>query len=60
MDNKLSRYTLRVPQKLLDKLGFIAKYNGRSKNKEIELLIKKRIESFEKKNGEIELNNKQV
>ena len=60
MDNKLSRYTLRVPQKLLDKLGFIAKYNGRSKNKEIELLIKKRIESWEKKNGEIELNNKQV
>ena len=46
MDN-LPRYTLRIPQELLDKLGYIAEYEGRTKNREIEQLIKKRIAEFE-------------
>ncbi len=52
MDN-LPRYTLRISQELLDKLGYIAEYEGRTKNKEIEQLIKKRIQAFEKIHGEI-------
>ena len=47
MKNDYPRYTLRIPQDLLDKLGYIADYEGRTKNKEIEQLIKKRIAEFE-------------
>ena len=36
MKDNLSRYTLRVEQGLLDKLGYIAEYEGRTKNKELE------------------------
>ena len=53
MSDNLSRYTLRVPQILLDKIGYIANYDGRSKNKEIEFLIKLKIEEFEKEHGKI-------
>jgi len=38
---------------VLDKLGYIAAYEGRTKNKEIEQLIKKRIAEFEQTHGEI-------
>ena len=47
MKDNLPRYTLRIPQLLLDKLGFIAEYEGRTKNKEIEQLIKRRVDEFE-------------
>ena len=43
MKDHLSRYTLRVDQALLDKLGYIAEYEGRTKNRELEQMIKKRI-----------------
>ncbi len=54
MKDYLSRYTLRVPQSLLDKLGFVAEYEGRTKNKELERLIKQRIAEFEKEHGTIQ------
>jgi predicted DNA-binding protein len=53
MKDNLPRYTLRVPQELLDKLAYIAQFEGRTKNKELEQLIKKRIAEFEATNGEI-------
>lgn len=56
MSDNLSRYTLRVPQILLDKIGYIANYDGRSKNKEIEFLIKNKIDEFEKEHGKIKWN----
>ena len=40
MKGNLSRYTLRVDQALLDKLGYIAEYEGRTKNRELEQMIK--------------------
>ena len=41
-----------------DKLFYIAEYEGRTKNKEIEQLVKKRIAEFEEIHGEItEYNN---
>ena len=55
MKDLLPRYTLRISRILLDKIAYIAEYEGRTKNREIEQLIKKRIEEFEKKHGEIEL-----
>mgnify|MGYP002508554038 CR=1 FL=1 len=33
---EMSRFTLRLSQELLDKLGYIAEYNARTKNKELE------------------------
>ena len=54
MKDNLPRYTLRIPQELLDKLGYIAEYEGRTKNREIEQLIKKRIAEFEAVHGKIE------
>lgn len=59
MKDNLPRYTLRIPQELLDKLGYIAEYEGRTKNREIEQLIKKRIAEFESANGIIELRNEE-
>ncbi len=56
MKDNLPRYTLRVPQNLLDKLAFIAEYEGRTKNKEIEQLIKQRIAEFEKTHGTIQIS----
>ena len=53
MPSDLPRYTLRIPQILLDKIRFIATENGRSANKEIELLIKQRIQEYESIHGEI-------
>ena len=36
MKDDFPRYTLRISQILLDKIGYIAEYEGRTKNKEIE------------------------
>ena len=55
MKDNLSRYTLRAEQELLDKLGYIAEYEGRTKNKELEQMIKKRIRDFEAQHGPIEV-----
>ena len=40
MKDNLSRYTLRIDQTILDKLGYIAEYEGRTKNRELEQMIK--------------------
>ena len=56
MKDNLPRYTLRISQQLLDKLAYIADYEGRTKNKEIEQLTKKRIAEFEKEHGEISVH----
>lgn len=58
MKDNLSRYTLRVEQVLLDKLGYIAEYEGRTKNRELEQMIKKRIRAFEEEHGKIETEQK--
>ena len=55
MKNEMGRFTLRIPKTLLDKVGYIAEYEGRTKNKEIEQLVKKRISDFEKEHGIIEV-----
>ena len=55
MKDNLPRYTLRVNRVTLDKLKYIAEYNGRSKNKEIEWLIRQHIKNFEEEHGQIKL-----
>lgn len=53
MKDTLPRYTMRIERKLLDKLQYIAKYEGRTANKQLEQLVKRCISDFEKENGSI-------
>ncbi|MCM1333576.1 MAG: hypothetical protein NC084_08875 [Bacteroides sp.] len=55
MKDELLRYTLRVDRQLFRKFRYIAEYKGRSANREIEQMLKKRVEAFEKEHGRIEL-----
>lgn len=50
---KNPHFAIRIPKELLDKLKYIADYNARSANKEIEFLVKRHVEDFEKEHGEI-------
>ncbi len=55
MEDKLLRYTLRVDRKLFAKFRYIAEYEGRSANKEIEQYLKHRVAAFEREHGPIEV-----
>ena len=54
--HKNPHYALRIPTETMNKLKYIAEYNGRSANKEIEQLIISHIHEFENQNGEIFLD----
>lgn len=51
--HKNPQYGLRIPSEIMDKLKYIANRNGRSANKEIEQLILKHIDTWEKTHGPI-------
>lgn len=53
MTDQKSRFTLRIDPELLEKLGYVAEYEGRTKNRELEQLIKRRIREFEAEHGTI-------
>lgn len=56
MDDKIVRCTLRMDRKLFAKFRYVAEYDGRSANKAIVQMIKRRVEKFEKEHGEIPVN----
>ena len=53
MKDDKSRYTLRIAPELLEKLAYIAEYEGRTKNRELEQMIKQRIAAFVREHGTI-------
>ncbi|MGN1200841.1 MAG: Arc family DNA-binding protein [Candidatus Caccovivens sp.] len=53
---KITRYTLRLPETLQQKIKYTATFNSRSKNKEIETAIKRYINDFERLYGIIDCN----
>ena len=53
--SNLPRFTLRIKKDLLKKVESMAEYNGRSKNREIEMAIKRQIRDFESLHGTIEI-----
>ena len=55
MASKLPMFGFRTTRENLDKLNYIAEYNGRSSNKELEQLLIRYISDFEKKHGSITL-----
>ena len=48
-----AKFTLRTDMELLKKFRYVADYNARSANRELEFLIKNHIAEFEKKHGKI-------
>lgn len=56
MTAETTKFTLRTDTELLKKFRYVANYNARSANKELEVLIQKHITEFEKANGKITLN----
>ena len=55
MADKLLRYTLRIDRQLFEKFRYIADYEGRSANREIERYIKQRVKEFETEYGAIDV-----
>lgn len=53
MKTEHSKFTLRIDSELLQKFHYVAEYNARSANRELEMLIKKHISEFEKQHGKI-------
>lgn len=53
MGVQINPYPLRIDKNIMDKTKYIAKENGRSVNKEIEILLKKNISSYETQFGVI-------
>lgn len=51
-----AKFTLRTDSDLLKKFHFVADYNGRSANRELEVLMKKHIAEFEKDHDKISLD----
>ncbi|MBE6708359.1 MAG: TraY domain-containing protein [Ruminococcaceae bacterium] len=56
MEDKLLRYTLRVDRQLFRKFRYVAEYEGRSANKEIEQFLKRHVAKFEEKHGVIDVD----
>lgn len=46
---KISKFTIRVEEETLKKFRYVAEYNARSANRELEVLMKRHIAKFEKR-----------
>ena len=57
MPSKLPHTAIRIDPDLMKKFRYIAEYNGRSANKEIEQLIRRHVKEFEDQNGTIEVDS---
>lgn len=55
MANQANPYPLRVDKITMEKFKVVAKENGRSVNKEIEILLKSIVSSYEKEHGPISI-----
>ena len=52
---QMNPYPLRVDKTIMDKFKVLSSENGRSVNKEIEMLMKSEISDYEAKNGAIQI-----
>lgn len=51
---KVKGVTIRFPEEMLDKLSYVADYEGRSVNSHVLVLVRESIEQFEQQHGKIE------
>lgn len=49
----IKNVSIRIEEEMLEKIGFVADYEGRSVNSHILVLIRENIKKFEDENGEI-------
>ncbi len=49
----IKNVSIRIEEEMLEKIGFVADYEGRSVNSHILVLIRENIKNFEDKNGKI-------
>ena len=56
MIGKMSKFTVRVSEETLKKFRYVAEYHARSANKELECLMKRHIDDFERKHEKIILS----
>lgn len=54
MNNKITNFTLRIEENLLEKLKYISQCKGHSFNSEIRREIERNIKEFEKEHGVID------
>ena len=50
----IKNVSIRIEEEMLEKLGFVSDYEGRSVNSHILVLIRENIKKFEKEHGKIE------
>ena len=53
MVSETAKFTLRTEIDLLKKFRYVAEYNARSANRELEVLMKSHVADFEKEHGKI-------
>lgn len=53
MAHDVSKFTLRTNTELMKKFRYVAEYNARSANREMEVLIREHVKKFEERHGEI-------
>lgn len=53
MTEKIAKFTVRIDDETLKKFRYVAEYNARSANREVEVLMKRHIAEFEKMHGKI-------
>ena len=53
MAHDVSKFTLRTDAELMKKFRYIAEYNARSANRELEVIMRKHVKEFEEMLGEI-------
>jgi hypothetical protein len=54
----IKSFSIRIDNKMLDKLHVVADYEGRSANSQVLILIRDCIEKYEEKHGVIEIGTK--
>ena len=50
----IKSFSIRIEEEMLDKLSYVANYEGRSTNSHVLVLIRESIKAFEEANGKIE------
>lgn len=56
MASNLPKFTIRIEPELLKKIRYVAEYNARSANREVEFLIRHHVKNFEQQHGEIKFD----
>ncbi|WP_083790723.1 Arc family DNA-binding protein [Shuttleworthella satelles] len=57
MTKERHHFAVRTDRETLDKFKYVAEFNARSANRELELLMRQHIKRFEDSHGKIDLTN---